>query len=134
MFRGDVTFKLTEHDEGGRPLLVSGRVGGVLAGVAAGVGHFQVINPDGRVLQAVVEEDDPVLEGQVGETLSVHGVENGDVVPLTIDGLPYPRHLETELEKKTVVIFSLCGFTRKKVNYSEKQKSNFQFKVGLNDS
>lgn len=31
---------LTQHDEGGRPLFVSRRVGGVLAGVAAGVGHL----------------------------------------------------------------------------------------------
>lgn len=40
-----------------------------------------------------MEEDDSVLEGRVGETLSIGGVEHGDVVPLTISGFPYPRHL-----------------------------------------
>lgn len=89
------TSELTEHDEGSRPLFVPRGVGGVLAGVPAGIGHSQVRDPNGRVLQTVLEEDNSALEGQVGETLSVRGVENSDVVPLTIDGFPYPRHLET---------------------------------------
>lgn len=74
-------------------MFVPRRVGGVLARVTAGVGHSQVRNPDGRVLQTVVEEDDSVLEGQVGKTLSICGVEHSDVVPLTISGFPYPGHL-----------------------------------------
>lgn len=37
---GFITSRLTEHDERGRPLFVPRRVGGVLAGVAAGVGHL----------------------------------------------------------------------------------------------
>lgn len=88
-----LAFQLTEHDEGSRPLFISRRVGGVLAGVAAGVGHPQVRNPNGRVLQTVVEEDHSVLEEQVGETLSIDGVKHSNVVPLTVDGFPYPRHL-----------------------------------------
>lgn len=82
-------------------MFVPRRVGGVLAGVTAGVGHLQVRNPDGRVLQTVVEEGDSVLEGRVGETLSVHGVEHSDVVPVTISGFPYPRHL-ARLERVNV--------------------------------
>lgn len=88
MLLSHLAFQLTEHDEGSRPLFISRRVGGVLAGVAAGVGHPQVRNPNGRVLQTVVEEDHSVLEGQVGETLSIDGVKNGNVVPLTVDGFP----------------------------------------------
>lgn len=83
-----ITSQLTEHDEGSRPLFISRRVGGVLAGIMAGVGHCQVRNPNGRVLQTVVEEDNSVLEGRVGETVSKQGVEYSDVVPLTIDGFP----------------------------------------------
>lgn len=45
---------LTQHDENGGALLVARRVGGVLAGEAAGVRHAQVGNADGRVLQVVV--------------------------------------------------------------------------------
>lgn len=83
-------------------MFVSRGVGGVLAGIPAGIGHFELRNPDGRVLQTVVEEDDSVLEGRVGETLSVDRVVYGDVVPLTIDGFPYPRHLvRTEFVKNS---------------------------------
>ena len=90
------TSELTQHDERGGPLLVPRGVGGVLAGVAAGIGHLQVRDADGRVLQALLrQEGDSALEGRVGETLSVYRVVNGDVVPLTIDGFPDPGHLET---------------------------------------
>lgn len=74
-------------------MLVSSRVGGIFTGVPASVGHRQVGNPNGWVLQSVVEEHDTVLEGWLGETLSVNWVENSDVVPLTINGFPYPGHL-----------------------------------------
>lgn len=84
---------LTEHHQGGGSLLVPSRVGGVLAGIASGIGHPQVRNPDGRVLKAVLEEDNPVLEGRVGETPSVGGMVHGNVVPLAVAGLPYPRYL-----------------------------------------
>lgn len=92
----DLTEKhqLTEHDEGGCPLLISRGVGCIFTGVAASIRHFQVRNPDGRVLQVVMEEHHSVFEGQVGETLSIQGVENGDIVSLTINGFPYPWHLE----------------------------------------
>ena len=77
-------------------MFVSRRVGGVLAGISTGVGHFKVRNPNGRVLQGVVEEDNPVLEGRVGETLSVDRVVHSNVVPLTINGFPNPRHLSEQ--------------------------------------
>lgn len=109
----NTTCGLTKHDEVGRPLFVSRGVGGVLAGVTASVGHFEVWNLDGWVLQCVMEEDDPVFEGQVGETLSVDGVENSDVVSLTIDGLPYPRHLEEQ---------SLNRCARSMLRHSENKK------------
>lgn len=93
--------QLTKHDEGSCPLLISRGVGGIFAGIAASVRHCQVRNPDGRVLQIVMDEHHSVFEGQVGETLSIHGVENGNIVSLTINGFPYPRHLKTrEFEKK----------------------------------
>ena len=89
-----MTALLTEHDEGGGALLVSRGVGGVLAGVAPGIGHPQVGDPDGRVLQAVVQEHNPFFESQVGETLPVARVVNSDVVPLALRGFPDPGHLE----------------------------------------
>lgn len=87
------TLQLTQHDERGGALLIPGRVGGVFAGVAAGVRHSQVGDTDGWILQALLEEDDPPSEGLVGETLSVSGVIHGDVVSLTVSMLEYPRHL-----------------------------------------
>lgn len=86
-------FTLTEHDERGRPLFVSRRVCGVFAGVATSVGHFEVRYPNGRILQAVVQEHNSVFEELVGETLSVDWMIHGDVVPLSVHGLPNPRHL-----------------------------------------
>lgn len=89
-------FTLTQHDQSRRPLFIPRRVGGVLAGVAAGVGHFQVRDSNGRVLQGVVQENHPVLERHVGETLSIYGVVDGDVVALSIGRFPDPRHLRTQ--------------------------------------
>lgn len=88
-----VCHQLTKHDERGGALFVPGGVGGVFAGVAAGVGHFQVGDADGGVLQALLEKDHPASEGRVGETLSISGVVHGDVVPLTVRVLENPRHL-----------------------------------------
>lgn len=85
--------QLTQHDERGGPLFVPSGVGGVFAGVAAGVGHFQVGDLDGWVLQALLEEGDPTSEGLVGEALSIDGVVHSDVVPLAVSVLEYPRHL-----------------------------------------
>lgn len=85
---------LTEHNEGGCPLLISRGVGGVLAGVAAGICHSQVGNPNRWVFQAVMEEDDSVFEKGVGEALSIGWVVHSNVVPLAIDGFPYPGHLQ----------------------------------------
>lgn len=87
------TLQLTQHDERGGPLLIPSGVGGVFAGVAASVRHFQVGDTDGRILQALLEKDHPAPEGLVGETLSVRGVIHGDVVSLTVGVLEYPRHL-----------------------------------------
>lgn len=84
---------LTKHDEGGCPLFISSRIGGVLAGIATGVGHSQVRNPDGWVLQTVVKENNAVLEGHIRETLSIHRVVHSNVVPVSVGGFPYPGHL-----------------------------------------
>lgn len=47
-----------------------------------------------------MEEDNSVLEGQVGEALSIDRVVDSNVVPLTINRFPYPRHLvRTEFVK-----------------------------------
>lgn len=98
---------LTEHGEGGGPLFVSRWVGGVLAGVAASVCHSQVGDADGRVLQSVVEEDDPVLEIGVGKALPINRVEHGDVVPLALNGFPNPRHLDEWGVKSVVIVVSV---------------------------
>lgn len=82
--------QLTKHDEASCPLLISRWVSCIFACITASVRHFQVRNPDGRVLQAVMEEQNSILEGQVGKTLSIHGVENSDIVSLAISGFPNP--------------------------------------------
>ena len=84
---------LTEHDEGGGALLTARGVGGVLAGVAAGVAHAEAGDANGRVVQRSQDEGHAVLAGRVGEALAVGGVEHGDVVPLALHRLPDPRHL-----------------------------------------
>lgn len=88
-----LVWTLTKHDEGGCPLFISSRIGGVLAGIATGVGHSQVRNPDGWVLQTVVKEHNAVLEGHIWETLSIHRVVHSNVVPVSVGGFPYPGHL-----------------------------------------
>lgn len=110
---------LTQHDERGGPLLVAGGVGGVLAGVAAGVGHPQVFDLDGGVPQVIVEEDHALFEGRVGEALPVHGVEHSDVVPLTVNRLPDPRDLQetgliknTRLNQREEVLFHLTTWLK----------------------
>lgn len=87
------SLQLTQHDELGGPLFIPSGVGGVFAGVAASVRHFQVGDTDGRILQALLEKGHPAPEGLVGEALSVCGVIHGDVVSLTVGVLKYPRHL-----------------------------------------
>lgn len=124
-----MTCLLTKHDEGGCPLFVSRRVGGVLAGISTGVGHFKVRNPNGRVLQGVVEEDNPVLEGRVGETLSVDRVVHSNVVPLTINGFPNPRHLS---ENKSLRFLFVQSFSLKSyISIKDSGVSSFHFKVRL---
>lgn len=57
-----------------------------------------------------MEEDNPVFEGQVGETLTVDGVIYSDVVPLAIDGFPYPRHLvRTDRVKNSRHVLFFCA-------------------------
>lgn len=106
--------QLTKHDEGSCPLLISRWVSCIFACITASVRHFQVRNPDGRVLQAVMEEHNSVFVWQVGETLSIHGVENSDIVSLAISGFPNPWHLKTrEFKKKKKKRF----LTKKQTSY-----------------